>query len=146
MDKAAVNVFVTLPPVEIRLPLSVIAPVKVLVLVAVEAAFKVAPSAIEVVEEAVKLLFPTIRVPDVTVKAPVETVKSSDKVQVLPGLFIVNVFNVVNSVGRTTAVVPTTDRIGGVVLVIVAFVAFVQVPLNVTVAAAVLKVMFELSF
>lgn len=143
---AAVNVLVTLPPEEIKVPIRVMVPVNVRVFVAVDAAFNVAPKAMDVVLDAVKSLLPTTSVPAVTVNAPVETVRSSDRVQVEPDLFTVNVFKVVSSVGRTTAVVPTTERIGGVVFVIVAPDAFVQVPLKVTVAAAVLKVIFELSF
>ncbi len=145
IDKAAVNVFVTLPPDEIRVPLRVIAPVNVRVFVAVEAALRVAPKAMEVVVVTVKSLLPTIRVP-ADMPNEVVVVRSSDNVQVEPGLFTVNELSEVNVEGKVTAVAPTTDRSGAVVLVIVALVATVQVPLKVTVAAAVLNVIFELSF
>jgi len=85
-------------------------------------------------------------VPAVTVKAPVETVRAPLKVQVEPGLLTVKVCKVLSVDGRVTGVVPTTDKFGAFVLVIVALEDFVQVPLSVTVAAAVLKVILELSF
>jgi len=84
-------------------------------------------------------------VPALTAKAPL-TVRAPLKVQVEPGLLTVKAFKVLSVDGKVTAVVPTTVKFGGVVLVIVALEDFVQVPLSVTVAAAVLKVILELSF
>lgn len=145
MLRADVKIFVTLPPEEIKVPLRVIIPENVRVFVAVEAALRVAPKAMEVVVVTVKSLLPTIRVP-ADMPNEVVVVRSSDNVQVEPGLFTVNELSEVNVEGKVTAVAPTTDRSGAVVLVIVALVATVQVPLKVTVAAAVLNVIFELSF